>query len=99
MIEGSFYFHDSYVHDQSYLINGYLSNIMINQTNIQDTQSIEILVSVIGSELTLNDSLIRNMSGLYEGVLIKAAFDSSLIIQNLTFIDSSIQLVRIVSSI
>ena len=99
VIDGNILFsNNSYIYDQPYLINGYLSNILIGQAIIQDTEDIKSLASVIASNLTLNDNLIRNMSGSNGGVIVEAAFDSSSMIQNLTFKDSSIQLGRIISS-
>ena len=90
---------NSYISDEPYLIDSYLSAVNISENTIANTDANKELIKILTSNLTIDNTIFHNISSSNSSSKLITVSDESYL--NLTYVHyskSSLQLLRAVSS-
>ena len=81
--------------DQPYLINSHLSQIELDDVSIHDIESDGNIFYVSGTQITIQNSEISNISTMGDGILVFAILDCAVSIDTVTVRDSSVTMLSV----
>ena len=90
---------NSYISDEPYLIDSYLSIVNISESQIASIETNKEVIRVVSSNLTIDNTIFFNISSVnFSSQLITVSDGSNLSLTYVHYYDSSVQFFRAVSS-
>ena len=89
---------NTYITNQPYLIDGYLSNLVLENSTIHNITSNKSVFLVVDTEMTISNTGISNLHTSDLGNFMQLSFDSIVELVNITYTSSTMKLLESLSS-